>query len=305
MEPSTFSLPTGALHPLTKDEHDFKVLGGVFNVPKLEDLPEEFYNAELMGVKDQGNKDFCAGYASAAVSEDQEAVELNPEYSFMVAKRLLMEKDPEAWRSWGVDLRTMAQGAVKVGFLEQNDFPFAADDRRDDRDFLANPANWPAELDLLAATHKKGSFWDASEGPYDLFDNLRATIWMNRYEARSILTGCLFRWDWMRARGGVIPKEYGATGEGHAIKAFGWKKIDDEVHLVIVNSWGLDAGDSGLFYFPREVVNKEFTYGAYTYRDMTKEDAQTYIETGIKPADKWYVKLWKVVKLWIKNLITK
>jgi len=297
-------LPRGTgLKPLEHDTtQDFQLLGGTFKVPALDELPAEFYVGELIGIKDQGQTDFCAGYATAAASEDQEMVELNGPFSFMAAKKLLGEKDPDAWKSWGLNLKDVCEASVKIGALEEQDFPFRNDDRAGDRDFLANPENWPEDVFILAEEHKKGSFWDATKGPYDLFDNLRASLWLNRNEARSIITGVVFRRSWARTEEGIIPHNgYENDGEGHAMKAFGWTTIEGEVFLAVVNSWGRDVGAQGIHYFPREVVNREFHFGGYTLKDMSREDAETYIEYGFTPDDTPIQRLWKVVFVIIKR----
>lgn len=299
MENNYPPLPAAALHPLPEDARDFK-LGAVQKPVPLTDIPDEFYDAEIIAIKDQGQLDFCAGYAGAAVSEDQEAVELDPHYPFMAAKRRI---GGNAWTSWGLNLRDLCEAAIRDGFIEATAFPFVNDDRAGDRDFLANPENWPKDVDLLAEEHKKGSYWNAGDGPYDTFDNIRSAIWGNRFEHRSVLTGALFRPEWGAAQGGVIPKTYGPTGEGHAFKIFGWKTIDGEPYLVIQNSWGRNYGDDGLFYMPREVANKELTFGNYTFKDISVEDAKVIIDTGITPADALFAKAMKVLWYWIKSVL--
>ena len=37
---------------------------------------------------------------------------------------------------------------------------------------------------------------------------------------------------------------------GHAILIRGWKKINNVAYWVLVNSWGVNVGDNGLFYLP-------------------------------------------------------
>lgn len=108
----------------------------------------------------------------------------------------------------------------------------------------------------------------------DTFDKIRATLWQNRGEERSVLAGCTWRQEWTRAPGGLIPRSYGNGGFGHAFKIFGWKKIDGETYLVAQLSNGSEIGDGGIFYFPRSVVNKEFTYGLFTFKDMPREEAE-------------------------------
>jgi hypothetical protein len=53
-------------------------------------------------------------------------------------------------------------------------------------------------------------------------------------------------------KNGVVPMP--APGEAlygyHAVVFRGWKKINGLDHWVVANSWGLDAGDRGIYYFP-------------------------------------------------------
>lgn len=289
---------TGLL-PLTADPRDLeqhKILGAV---PLLELPLDDFFVGEVIGIKDQGSKDFCGGYAGAAVAEDQEDVELNGDYPFMVAKRLL---GGEAWKSWGISLRDICNVGVKIGFLEQEAYPFAHEEK--DRDFLANPENWPQDLDMLAADHRKNSYFRADTGPYDLFDNLRASLWQNRVKKCSILAGCVWRYEWNEVKGGIVPKDYdqNGRGEGHAVKIIGQMIINGEPHLVVPNSWGPKYGDAGIFYFPREVVNREFkNFGGFSFNDMNKDTARIYQENGITVDTGQFYKLMKVIWNWIRS----
>ena len=249
------------LRPLPKDQRDIS-LGAFIKLPKLEELPVNFRTSEPLRIKDQKDTDKCTSYALTAVSEDQEGVELNPDYQFTKTKELEGE-----YESWGADLRTACKSAVKFGSLEEKDKPSIDGNDR-------NWRLWPEDLWKLSEIHKKQSYLKV-DGPYDLFDNFRASIWAMRKEKRSIITGVLWRSVWSGVPNGIIPKFITEKqGFGHAFKVFGWKEINGESYLVAQLSNGVDFGDNGIFYFPRIVVNREFTYGAYTFSDMPAEEAK-------------------------------
>ena len=124
------------------------------------------------------------------------------------------------------------------------------------------------ELDNKAAYFKKESYL-AVKGQYDLMDDIRATLWANLENKQAILTGCLWRSVWTRTSGGIIPKfNLDKEGFGHAFAIVGWKEIAGEIYLIAQLSNGTDIGDKGYFYFPRSIVNKEFSYGCYVFNDM-------------------------------------
>lgn len=141
---------TGGLKTLPYDARDFS-FGAIFGLPKLEELPDVYFIPPL-AIKDQGNSDMCAAFASISASEDQEGVELSPEYVFMKAKE--MEGD---YTTWGLSLRDVCKVLTKIGSIEMKDAPFSLATK--DRDFLANFSNWPPELDGKAIKHKKASYF--------------------------------------------------------------------------------------------------------------------------------------------------
>lgn len=307
---SSHSRIIDALQPLPPDERDFSH-DVVFGSVSREELPEgDFFVSEPLLIKDQDKKfssDFCGGFASAAVSEDQELVELNGEFSFQAAKKLI---GGDAWKSWGLNLRDVCKAGCDIGFLEQEYYPF---ENRDDinRDFVANPANWPEDLDMLAADHRKASYFIV-DGPHDTFDNFRSVMWKNRSESRSILTGVAWRDSWTLANNGIIPRTGWENEQktGHAIKIFGQILLKDPenpgkmaLYLIAQLSNGSDIGDKGLFYFPREVVNSQFIFGAFTFKDLPKEKAQYLNENGLNINDSRTYKLLKVIFNWFGRLI--
>ena len=263
------------LRALPPDPRDF-ALGAFYDLPKLEELPEEYF---LMPKKilDQKDSDFCTAFASVAASMDQENVELSPEFTFAMTKEI--EGD---FQSWGADLRTAAKSHVKIGALDIRMAPFSI--KTHARDFLAHWENWPQELRDKAAVHKKQAYFSV-EGPYDLFSTIMASLWKFRLELRSVFTGALWRPEWTRAPGGRIPnEELPKKGFGHAFKICGWKQIHGEPHLIAQLSNGEDQGDKGFFYFPRSIVVKEFTYGCFMFADLPKEETK---ETAAKKSQEF------------------
>ncbi len=218
----------------------------------------------------------CGAFDFTAVSEEQENVVLSPEYQFAKTKQIIGK-----WKDWGADLRSVCKSGTKYGSLEATDAPGWI--KNAERDNIANWANWSLDLDILAEKHKKQSYFSIS-GSYDEFDNIRTTIWKNRLEKRSILTGCQWRNEWIPA-GGIIPRVYAGKGFGHAFKIFGWEND----YLLAQLSNGDSIGDKGIFRFPHEVVNREFTYGAFTFKDVDP--------AGVKLA------VWERMNWWDKTII--
>lgn len=275
------------LQKLPEDKRDFN-FGAVFKLPKLSELPEEFEVARPLVIKNQGESDMCAAYALTAVSEDQEEVELNPEYQFAKIKQI-----EGNYETWGANLRDACKSAVKFGSVKQtdiNDIIKVADIN------MSNWRNWPISYDELAREHAKESYFSV-DGPYDAFDNIRVVLWANRGQKRSILTGITWKNSWTGAEGGIINKISEEKGLGHAFKIFGWKGEFLKVQL----SNGTGIGDNGIFYISREVANKELTYGIYTFKDMPVEKVKYLLYNNIKVGDNWLIRLFKLLAKRLKT----
>ena len=59
---------------------------------------------------------------------------------------------------------------------------------------------------------------------------------------------------------------------------------------------GTDIGDSGIFYFPREVINNDFKWDGYCLVDMSREEVERLQQFNITPTDNWLQELWKIFK---------
>lgn len=257
----------GGLLPTPKDIRDYKyekVFGAVEKLPE-----EDFMVAEPLEIKDQKDDDSCVGRATATVSELQEGMPCSGEYQFAKIKQI--EGD---WQTYGSDLRIGAKSAVKFGSLPNEKVPDKI--KNVSRNEFANWENWNFMSDLVAAQHKKQSYFRINQIGYaDLFDSLRGAMWQQKKYKRTILTGALWRQSWTEAKNGIIPTEYEEGGFGHAFAFIGQKRISglagDELYLVAQLSNGKEIGDNGLFYFPRDVINRECVYGNFMFIDKDPE----------------------------------
>lgn len=272
----------------------------VFGASKPNDIPTvDFVVATPLKIKDQRNTDFCSGFATSEVSEDQEELELDPLFQFAQIKRIIGD-----FKGWGADLRSAGMALVTHGSLPQKFAPFTIESH--ERDFLADWTNYPVDLSNIALGYKKKSMFFV-DGPFDDFDNIRVTLWENREKKQSVIAGVMWRNSWSKAEGGIIPPSgwEDERGGGHCVKIFGQKKINSRYYLMVQNSWGESAGDKGIYYFPREAINHEFApYGQIFFSDMSIGDAKYYNENGISIHDHWAVGIWKGLKNFIIAIFT-
>lgn len=271
-----------ALWETPVDERDFK-LGSIVGHAQPKDLPDAYEVGAPIVIKDQGQgTDMCTAYALTAVSEDEEGVALDPFYTFGATKFITGDKG-----GWGADLRSAAKSAVAgsgpYGFLEAKDLSRLTEPASmQDRDAAADYTLITKAEEEEAKKHAKKSFF-AVDGPYDLFDNMRSAMWQTRSEKRSIFTGCNWRGSWTRGDGYIWDAPAEATF-GHAVKAFGWflgngdAEGKEFIKLQLSNGKGIGIG--GIFYIERLALNQAFSFGAFTFLDMPREDAQKAAEAA-------------------------
>ncbi len=256
------NVPNG-LRRLPRDTRDFS-LGAVYSLPPVSELPAEFV-LQPLEIKNQGDTDMCTAFATSAVSEQEEGVTLDPLYFFAKEKQTI--GDPTGY---GANLRDACNAAVTYGFIEKKDAPYALDKGRD---FIADWKNYDPTLDDNAAIHRKKAYFSI-DGPYDTFDNIRATIWKFRNEKRAVLSGAFWKSSWTGQYYGIIPKDTEPSNSGHAFAIIGWRLIFGEPCLVIQNSYGKQLGNEGLFYMPREVANRDLIFGNFTFLDMPEGETK-------------------------------
>jgi hypothetical protein len=232
----------------------------MFGKANLFEVPNEFTIAEPLKIKHQFSSDLCTAFASSSVSEDQEGVELSPEYIFAKTKQIM-----GSYKGYGADPISTCKAHVKKGAIEQLESPITLGGT--DRNTVAD-WKWTYPLDSLAVKHRKGAFFEV-DGYDSLFDSVRGTMWQNREEKRTVFAGVYWQPEWSRSNG--MCEHYGQDRNSpHAIKVFGSKVIDGKVYLKVQNSYGESVGDKGIFYFSKEVADN--LVFAYTFRDLNPED---------------------------------
>jgi hypothetical protein len=280
-----------SLAPLPYDARDFH-LGQLIDYPKLEDIPSAF-SLGPTDIKDQiadGNDDMCTAYATCTASQYQEHVILYPAYSFALSKAI--SGNPEAW---GQNLRDAHAAHVKYGALAFADTPesvmlLSPQDRR----YLVK---YPADLQLKARVHKKKAYVDC-KGPYDAFNNIRAAIWAFRHEKRAVNIGVL--WNWPLEDFKIDSPAL--DGYGHALCIRGF--VGDFVECV--QSAGNSAGQNGIVWIHKDVINRDIPkYGGMMFIDHSPEEIRQMIEDGVKLTDNWLLEIYKRIKGFIRDIVTR
>lgn len=260
----------GGLQLLTPDA-DFS-LGAIFDLPKLEELPAQF-SLGSGWIEDQialGEMDFCPAHTTCGMSELQEGVYLSRKWQMAAIKEISGDID-----SFGATIRDAMKSHVKLGAVEES---WLTEEEKALTPYQARRIeNYRPELKNRAAEHKKETFFSVT-GPYDWYDNARASIWKFREKKQAVAMGLVFTWpksDYVLA--GITD-----IGSGHMMYATGWGVEGIEV----VNSRGLEAGKSGRHLVTREVFNYYAPrYGSMMMVDLSKEEALFRLKHNIKDSD--------------------
>ena len=208
--------------------------------------------------------DFCTAYTTAEIQSLIFGMPFDPLWQMAKIKEII-----GSYQDYGASLRDAAQSVITYGSLPVVLAPFAYTGSETDkpRDFLANWENYPSNMDSFGRKYRDLSFF-AVDGPYDSFDNVRSTLLMHQQYRQAVTFGLEWHPEWTEAPGGVIPEIMPASqGEGHDMMIVGQKTIGGNLHLVLQQSWGPNAGDGGFYYFPRTVINQCSTqgYGSYIF----------------------------------------
>lgn len=252
---------------LVNRDFSYKKTFGAFTETKL---PDDFTVDKQVWIKDQGSDDSCVGQAIAAVSETQEEVELSPWYTWSKTRQIMNA----SLQVFGADPRSACKAAIKYGFLQKNV------DTIINRNEAANWKNYTANEDNLAKLHRKGSFFKI-DGGKDLFESIIFCLDRHKVDKMTAFVGTYWQPEWTYSAGGIIGNQWGNTALPHAFKASGLKYINGNPYLVCQLSNGENIGDKGIFYFPREQVNR-FLF-AYAFYDLdpniVKKETWTFLQS--------------------------
>ncbi len=245
------------LKPLKRDKRDYSH-HKTFGSAPLTGIPDEY--TLFSTILNQGATPKCTAYSSCAIREVQAGVAFDPDFFFAQEGVVAGAASAD-----GYDLRITMKTGCNGGFK-----PTQGDITKPPSDF------------------NEDSFFTV-DGPYDLFDNSRSAMAIAKAmaEKRCVQFGTTWFLEWSFAQGGVIQGSYATlTPIGlHALKGAGWTRHkkdgtplpalpNNDPYLAIQNSYGTGYGDDGIFYFPRAVVNKYFSEGAFIWRvksDLTPQ----------------------------------
>lgn len=261
----------GDLHPTPVDERDFGLID-FFPQIDISEVPDTDWNFyEPLEIKDQGQTQECTGHGVAEAIEAHEGVIINPSVQYALIKDIVGSPTDD-----GADLRSAMKSGTKYGAVEKKDCDLGVTNH--DGEFLADLKNYPTNVKDLAKKHQQRSFFSIG-GRYDAFDNLRVALWQHKAELDLGITGVGWRDNWTDTEKGVVPTEAGVIDGGHCISALPRQKlINGELHLAFMVHYGKEIGDGGIFWFPREVINRDFTYGFYMYKDKDPEECKQFYQ---------------------------
>lgn len=233
-------------------------------------------------INNQVDLNDCADCSASEISTTEFRAENDPSDFLYQAARINQIMNDKSGQ--GADLRSAALSLIRYGSIPKSQSPYTyAQGLPTDKpaSFLNDWSNWPASLDIEASKRKIGSFF-IPDGPGDTFDNWRSVLWQNAstWAGGGILFGVMWQPEWTMAPGGIIPDVSNPPQGGpHALFARGQKIINGNTYLVVQNSWGKSAGDNGLYYFPRMVINTEILagFGAFTFKKVSSAAARTLL----------------------------
>ena len=253
----------GGLLPLEGDSRDWMLHDhfGVLAVPFA-----DFACSDDPVILGQTELPLTAALAVGQTCQNRGSEGHDPMYTYAAARHL-SHKDPT--RGWGCDLRSACKAVVRHGLLPAALAPFQP------HDGVARWGAWSSwegmdELHKAASSRKKGAFFAIDPPPrgMDLFDALLSASYGLLPARRPIVTGVKWRGEWTLQREGVVPQRPCKGGLLCAVRVLGQRIINEVAHLVVAPNLGRGVGDNGLFYFCREVANREMRYGSFAFRDL-------------------------------------
>lgn len=186
-------------------------------------------------IQEKNQTDFCTGFVISSIAEEYLGEPCDESYSFAMGK--LVSEQPLSRK--GCPPKPALLGAIEYGVLPKSKSPFEG--KNYDRTFLADWRNWKG---LDSFTVKPfGSFY-------------KVTNWEKVLSRTSIFAGIYWQSEWDEHPVISNIEEFHKLTP-HEVRIIG---IKDGMY-VIQNSRGIEKGDQGLWYLPKEL--KKYISHAY------------------------------------------
>jgi hypothetical protein len=249
--------------PLTRDPKDFTHTA-LFGAATPTEFPKSL-NRERRAVKNQGSSLSCTAQAVAAASEYQENLPFSAAWQWAQICKALGTYVPS-----GADPRTAMETARRLGSLPLHRARYAFPN--DDAQVIGNWDNWGPELFVDAEPFRKAAYVRIDNNPvFDTFDDIRYALLQGRDRNEVVLAFGTWYHEWAQP---FVPASYESFAGYHAYLFIDWIEKAGTPYLVAQNSYGETLADQGFHYFPRGVINREFSKwgtGLYIFKDLTPE----------------------------------
>lgn len=231
--------------PLSKNFSHERFFGSVANLPKSLNRPK-------IRPQDQKGTLRCTGYGSAHNGEFIEGRKMHPDWHAAKIGQI---------QGRSVDINGADPNACMKSMRDYGFLPYEFGIHSLEKDGVEGSGwdKWPSGLDGNAIDRIPG--FVRVDGPFDHFDNIRNALYQ-AYDPKVKRGACVDafgRWfgEWTYAH--VIPKQYSSFAGYHRYLFVDWLVDGTNEYLVACNSYGTEIGIGGYHYFPREVVNREFS----------------------------------------------
>lgn len=245
-----------------------------FGAANLSLLPREGLRRPLRPVENQLYTLRCTAYAGAVGQGYIHGLRFHPDWQ---AKKIGQKQNRNV-DEYGADPKSALSSLRDDGSLLFDLYPLSL--LKDGLQATGDWNAWPLELDEKARDFRALAYLGVDDA-FDYFDDIRWALFQAYDPAtkKGAVVHAFGRWhqEWTNAPQGIVPTDYSTFVGFHNWLFIDWIEIDGELYLVAQNSAGDGVGDRGFFYFPREVVNREFSKWGTALKilkPMTKEQIE-------------------------------
>jgi hypothetical protein len=245
-----------------------------FGAPDIHQLPREGLRRPRRPVEDQIMTLRCTAYAGAVAQGYIHGLRFHPDWQ---AKKI-GQKQRRHVDEYGADPKAAMSSLRDDGSLLRDMTPISLETH-------GAPASgqwsaYPDTLDVKAKDFRALAYLGCDDA-FDYFDDIRWALFKayDPVTKKGAIVHAFGQWfsEWTYAPQGIVQEGYtGFTGY-HAYLFVDWCTINGKLYLVAQNSAGIGTGDQGFLYFPREIVNREFSRWSTALKiltPMTKEQIE-------------------------------